>query len=420
MANHRSKMAAEPAPTPSPISGSAVRPLDAAPFVNPFDPAVQADPEPVFTALRAETAVVRTPLGASVLRRDAAHRLLSDPRLVSAVPFLARAQTGGAEIDMLGEAILAMDGEDHTRLRRLVARSFTPRAADRQRAAMRNLANDLVDTFAPRGRCEFVADFADHYPIEVMCEVLGVPRADHPLFARWGDSLTYVLSLELGNHLDEVRQAADGLGSYVDGLVEDRRTVPRDDLVTELVQASEDGDRLSPRELRTMIAALLFAGYDTTRNQLGHALFIFTHHPEQWILLDEHPELANQAVDEVMRLHGAVVGVPRITTAEVEVEGWLIPSGTVVFLAISSANRDDAYYDEPLRFDITVERPPNLTFGGGPHYCLGANLARAEMAEALQVLARRLPGLRLAGDVAWRTDTGITGPTHLPLEFQPT
>jgi cytochrome P450 len=395
------------------------RPLDEAPFVNPFDPAVQADPESVFTDLRARTAVVRTPLGASVLRREAVHRILGDPRMVSAVPALTRAQLGEhAPIDLLANTILGMDGSDHTRLRRLVARSFTPRAADRHRATMRAFANELVDAFAPRGRCEFVTEFAEHYPIEVMCEVLGVPPEDHPLFARWGDALTYVLSLELGSHIDEIADAAIGLGDYIDQLVDDRRASPRDDLVSELVQANEDGDRLSSDELRSMIAALLFAGYDTTRSQLGHAMSVFTEQPEQWALLGEDPELASRAVDEVMRLHGAVVGVPRITVTEVEVEGWVIPTDTIVFLAIASANRDEAVFDEPLRFDITASRPQHLTFGGGPHYCLGANLARAEMTEALTILARRLPGLRPDGEPAWRVGTGITGPTRLPIAFE--
>jgi cytochrome P450 len=331
---------------------------------------------------------------------------------------LARAQVGDeAEIEMLSNTILAMDGPDHTRLRRLVARAFTPRAADRHRATMRAYADEFIDVFAPRGRADFVSEFADHYPIKVMCDVLGVPPRDHSLFAGWGESLTYVLSLELASHLDDVSQAAEGLGSYVDQLVLDRRGDPRDDLVTDLVQASEDGDRLSPEELRAMIAGLLFAGYDTTRNQLGHAVFVFAHHPDQWALLGEHPELADQAVAEVMRLHSAVVGVPRITDDEVAIDGWIIPAGTVVFLSIASANRDERVFDDPLRFDITVERAPNLSFGGGPHYCLGANLARAEMAEALVLLARRLRGLRLDGEVTWRPGTGIVGPTSLPIAF---
>lgn len=397
----------------------AVRALEDAPFFNWFDPDVQADPEPVVNELRARTAVVRTPLGVSVLRREHVHRLLSDPRLVTAIPHLARLQGAGEGplAEMLGATVIAIDGEDHTRLRRLVARSFTPKPADRHRPVMRSLVEELVDGFADRGRCEFVADFADQYPVQVICEVLGVPREDHPLFARWGEILTYVLSLELGTHMAEVQQATDELGAYIDDLVEDRRARPRDDLVTNLVEASEDGDRLSPLELRAMIGGLLFAGYDTTRNQLGHAMVTFCHHPEQWALLGEHPDLAPKAVDEVMRLYGAVSGIPRIAAEDLDVDGWIVPAGTVVFLSVASANRDEAVYDDGLIFDITAERVPHLTFGGGPHYCLGANLARAEMEEALRILPTRLRNLRSDGEPEWRQATGISGPTRLPLAF---
>ncbi|MGH9231353.1 MAG: cytochrome P450, partial [Acidimicrobiales bacterium] len=295
-----------------------VRGLDDAPFFNSFDPAVQADPEPIVDELRARTAVVRTPLGASVLRRGEVQHLLADPRLVTAVAHLVRVQSGGDGplAGMLGDTMIAMDGPDHTRLRRLVARSFTPRAADRHRAVMRSLVDELLDDFAGDGCCEFMADFADRYPVQVICEVLGVPREDHPRFARWSETLTYLLSLELGPRLAEVEQAAHELGAYVDELVDDRRANPRDDMVTSLVEASEDDDRLSPGELRTMIAGLLFAGYDTTRNQLGRAMVTFCHHPDQWNRLAAEPDLAARSVDEVMRLAGAVVGVPRIATQD--------------------------------------------------------------------------------------------------------
>jgi len=397
------------------------RSLDEAPFVNPFDPAVVADPEPVFDELRREAALARTPLGVSVLHRDAVQALLMDPRLASAVEFLVRVQgiDDGPIADMLGATVIAMDGPDHARLRRLVARSFTPPAADRHRPVMRRLVNELVDDFAYTGRCEFVSAFADHYPVQVICEVLGVPREDHHLFARWGDALTYMLSLQLGAHLDEVEKASEGLSSYVDELVADRAAHPRDDLVTSLVEASEGGDRLSPLELRAMIGALLFAGYDTTRNQLGHALFAFCNHPDQWALLTSDGDLASRGVAEAMRIAGAVTGVPRVATEDVDVDGWLVPANTIVFLSLASANRDDRFVDDPLTFDITKERPPHLTFGGGPHHCLGASLARAEMEEALRILPARLRDVALDGEPEWRIGTGITGPTVLPLRFDP-
>jgi cytochrome P450 len=398
------------------------RPLAEAPFVDFFDPEVVADPDSFYVELRRTTAVARMPLGATVLRREEVRALLADPRLVSSIPLLVQIQGvgEGALLEIVSSSVISKDGDAHTRLRRLVSRAFTPSAANRHRPAMRTLLSELVDRFAGRGRCDFVADFADHYPVQVICEVLGVPLEHHHDFARWGDALTYVLSLELGAHLDEVTEASNALRGYVEQLVAQRRADPQDDLITALVQASEEGDRLTPPELFSMIGGLLFAGYDTTRNQLGLAMFTFCHHPEQWALLAAKPELAPRAVDEVMRLYGAVAGVPRVTSEDVEVGGWSIPAGTIVFLSVGSANRDEAAFDDPLTFDITREREPHLTFGSGPHYCLGANLARAEMEEALAVLARRLPNLRLDGEPAWRMGTGIAGPTTLPLAFDAT
>ncbi len=401
---------------------SGVRVLEDAPFLDLFDPALQADPEPIYADLRAESAIARTPLGVTVLRREEVRSLLGDPRLVSSIPHLVRAQgvTAGRLHDMVSASVISIDGVDHTRLRRLVSRSFTPSAAARHRPAMRTLVHELVNGFAPRGRCEFVGEFADRYPVQVICEVLGVPRRDHDQFARWGDALTYVLSLELSPHLEDVEQATEALGDYVAALVRERRDEPCDDLVTSLVQASEDGDRLSPLELVSMIGGLLFAGYDTTRNQLGQAMFAFCQHPEQWELLAQKPELVPRAVDEVMRLVGAVSSVPRVALEDLDIDGWSIPAGTLLFLSVASANRDEAIFEHPLDFDITAHRETHLTFGSGPHYCLGAHLARAEMEEALAILPHRLPNLRLGGEATWRVGTGITGPDILPLEFDPT
>jgi cytochrome P450 len=398
---------------------AAVPTLEEAPFVDWFDPEVIADPEPVLADLRSRTAVARMPLGASVIRREEVRQLLADPRLVSSIPALVRIQgvADGPLYDMVAASVIAIDGPDHTRLRRLVSRSFTPTAAARHRPAMRGLVSELIDGFAGTDRCEFVTEFADHYPVQVICEVLGVPRNDHDAFARWGDALTFVLSLELGTHLEHVQAAVEALREYVERLIEDRRTTPRDDLVTSLVQASEDGDRLSSPELFSMIGGILFAGYDTTRNQLGLAMATFCEHPEQWKLLAAQPDLAPRAVDEVMRLVGAVASVPRVAVEDLEIAGWSIPAGTLVFLSVASANRDESVFDDPLAFDITAERETQLTFGGGPHYCLGVHLARAEMEEALRILPRRLPNLRLDGEVVWRAGTGIAGPSVLPLAF---
>jgi cytochrome P450 len=396
-----------------------VRELEEAPFVDFFDPDVVADPDRFYAELRERTSVARTPIGATVIHREPVRKLLSDPRLVSSIPALVAVQgvSSGRLFDMITSSVISADGADHTRLRKLVSRAFIPSAAAKHRPVMRELVNELVDGFAASGHCEFVADFADHYPVQVICEVLGVSRDDHEQFARWGDALTYVLSLELGAHIDEVEKASVALSDYVAALVEERRREPRDDLVTDLVQASDGDDRLSNMELLSMIGGLLFAGYDTTRNQLGLAMFTFAGHHDQWALLAKQPERVPKAIDEVMRLAGAVSGVPRIAKEDIEVDGWRIPSGTIVFVSVASANRDTRTFDNPLDFDITASREAHLTFGNGPHFCLGANLARAEMEEALVVLAARLPNLRLDGEASWRMGTGIAGPTRLPLAF---
>jgi cytochrome P450 len=183
------------------------------------------------------------------------------------------------------------------------------------------------------------------------------------------------------------------------------------------VQAEEAGDRLSDDELRSLIIGLLFAGYDTTRNQLGLALWTFAHHPDQWALLADRPELAPKAVEEVMRFKGSVDVAPRMVGAAFEYDGYRFEPGTLLFLSTSAANHDPAAYNRPEEFDITAEREMQLTFGGGPHYCLGAWLARAEMQEALPLLAQRLPGLALDGEPTWRPSQGIFGPQTLPIRF---
>jgi cytochrome P450 len=283
---------------------------------------------------------------------------------------------------------------------------------------MRNLTEELVDTFAGAGRCEFMADFADRYPIQMICELLGVPREDYERFGQWANGLTWVLSLEMTMHMPEIMDSFAGLAGYLEDFIEQRRRAPRDDLVTRLIQAEDGGDRLSPIELRSMIGALLFAGYDTTRNQLGIAMTLFAQHPEQWRLLGDDPSRVGTAVEEVLRFMGTVTVAPRITREEVEVGGYKIPASTLLTLSTGAANHDPAVHRNPQLFDVTAERAlPPLTFGGGPHYCLGANLARAEMQEALVVLSKRLRNLQLDGEVRWRPRTGIFGPTYVPLSF---
>lgn len=406
-----------------PAPFSVPRSLDEAPFLDLFDPGFQSDPEAVIRDLRSQSPVARTVLGATVLTREGVQQVLRNRSAHSSLPNLVRLQgiTEGPLYEMTAASLLAQEGDDHTRLRRLVSRSFTPRAADAHRPFMRRLVDELIASFSDRGRCEFMGEFADHYPVQVIAHLMGVPREDHHLFARWGDSLTHLLSLELSSHQEEVKSAQGQLFGYLSDLVALRRRRPEQDLVSELIAARDGEDKLDDRELMSLLGGLLFAGYDTTRNQLGVAMTIFAKRAAEWEALAARPDLAARAVDEVMRFNGVVSVVPRVATEDLQVGGYAIPAGTLLSLSLAAANRDPSVFTDPDRFDLDAPRPEGpISFGAGPHHCLGANLARAEMQEALPRLARAMPGLRVTERPQWRSPLGgIAGPLRLHLAFDP-
>lgn len=398
-----------------------MRTLDEAPYLDVFSAEFQAEPAPIVSALRTKAPVFRTPIGVHVVDRRHVLDLLRNRGLHSALVNLVRLQgvNDGPLLEMASASLLGKEGEDHTRIRRLVSRSFTPRAADTHRPFMRQLVEELVSAFAPRGQCEFMSDFADLYPVQVIAHLMGVPRADRPLFAAWGDSLTHLLSFELYNHRPEVEAAQQAMSSYLADLIADRRAAPRGDLVSELIAARDGSDALDDQELMSLLGGLLFAGYDTTRNQLAVAMTIFGSRPADWRRLTTSPDVATRAVEEVMRIAGVVSVIPRIATCDVEVDGWHIPAGTLISLSLFGANHDPAVYSDPDAFDLDAERAEGqIGFGGGAHHCLGASLARAEMQEALPILARCMPDLAVAEDPSWRSPlNGIAGPLRLHLRF---
>jgi cytochrome P450 len=254
-----------------------VKSLDDAPFVDILSagPAAGGDDlVAVIDDLRRSTGVVRTPVGAMVIRRDLVQGLLADRRLGTSMLQIAAIQgvTEGIVYDLLRNSLLVVEGDDHARIRRLVNRAFTPRAVDRHRPVMRGILGSLLDPVVARGRCELMGEVADHYPIRVICHLLGVPDDDLGDFTAWARAVAWALSFALSTHRDEAEWGATQIDTYVGRLVETRRRQPGDDMVTELVQAEEAGDRLSDWELRSLIGGLLFAGFDTTRNQLGLAL----------------------------------------------------------------------------------------------------------------------------------------------------
>ncbi|HEY4929031.1 MAG TPA: cytochrome P450 [Acidimicrobiales bacterium] len=365
--------------------------------------------------------LARSPLGFSLSRQEDCVSLLRDKRFHNALSLLR--QMNGMEPDDSGEArrqsILSMEGEDHARLRRLVAPAFTPAAADRLRPFMREVVGGLVDAFAPVGRCEVVVDLCEPYPIPIICELLGAPKEDWRQFSAWATDIFRIFNQNLAEDLPLIEAASAALEDYLADLIAERRVSPGDDLLSVLIAIEEEGDRLSTDELVSLAVAVLMAGTDTTRNQLACALALFAEYPEQWALLGEQPDLAPRAVEEAMRYLGAVRGTVRFAPEDLVFRDVLFPKGTLIFVSLAGANRDPGTWEVPDSFDITRERKTQqMTFGSGIHHCMGAALARAELQESLVLLSRRLPGLATDGPVEWKpTSFGIWGPARLPLRF---
>ena len=283
------------------------------------------------------------------------------------------------------------------------------------------LQNGLIDQVVDDGRCDVVTDIARPYPTPIMCALLGAPREDWQLFADWTEEIFRAFNFQPDATFDEaaIMRAWGELDTYVDDMVAARRDNLTDDLLSELIRAESDGERLNLDELRMLVAGFLMAGTDTTRNQLAASVQVLCEHPDQWARLRDHPELSMQAVEESMRHSPAACIVPRVAVEDVEFGGYRFPAGTFVLANTFAANRDPAIYDDADRFDIArKDVPAILTFGGGAHYCLGANLARREMAEALTVLTQRLPAPHRTGPAPWKSLLGMTGPTTLPIEFE--
>jgi cytochrome P450 len=366
--------------------------------------------------------LARMPMGYIVTRHDDVLAVLRDRRFHSALALLT--QMAGIPDDEFTDrrqrSILALDGEEHARLRRLVAGAFTPKSAERLRPFMREVIGGLVDAVAPSGRCELVQDVCDPYPIPIICELLGAPKEDWKLFSSWATDIFRIFNGDLVNDMPLIEAASNELDEYVGAMVDERRSRPADDLLSDLIAAEEAGDRLSTQELIGLAEAVLMAGTDTTRNQLACSVALLAQHPDQWALLAERPELAPRAVEETMRYLGAVRGTARIAAEDIEYRDVLFPAGTLVSTSLAGANFDDEAWQAPETFDITVERPtPQMTFGSGIHFCLGASLARAELQEALPLLARRMPNLQIDGVIEWKPATvGIWGPACLPLRFE--
>jgi cytochrome P450 len=362
--------------------------------------------------------LAKSPLAYLVLDHDSGEFFLRSRR--TAFPGRQIAEffglTAGPLATHIDANILNLSGEQHRRLRALVGPSFSPRAADRWRPVMRGFLEQCWTSVLAGNSCDFVAAVGRPYPALVIATVLGAPREDAGRLHTWSTWVQRQFDIRaLGTSQAEIEQAVIEVQDYVTQLLAARRAAPADDLISELLAAREQADRLSGPECVQLVANLLAGGIDTTASQLAHAMRLFAEHPDQWELLALDPGLIPRAVDEVLRFEPVTPFTARICLEEVEHRDVIFPPGTIVAVCAERANREG---EDGERFDITVPRETRrLTFGAGAHYCLGANLARAELEEALAFLAPRTRGLALDGPAQLGGVEGIYGVDKLPLTW---
>ncbi len=389
--------------------------------------------------LRAHGWLAAGPYGYAVLDRESAEFFLRTrsavfPGMTIAEIFDVRE---GPLYEEMRRNILHLNGADHARLRSLVNPSLAPRAVERYRPVMRGILEDLF-ALSHGGRCEFVGDFAKPYPSQAIAYVMGAPSEDAPRLHHWSTWIQRQFdAISMTEQKPAIEQAVAEFYEYAWELVRARRASPGDDLISLLIAAEEEGDRLSDVECVNLVLNVLIGGVDTTQSQLAHAVRLLAEHPDQWALLAERPELVPQAVEEALRFEPITPFTARIVVDELTFRDIVFPAGTIVMVCAFTGNRDlpgeaggeaaegDADATgagasvDPDQFDITADRgrARALTFGAGVHYCLGANLARVELQEALTFLAPRMPGLRFDGEPTFEGITGIYGLAELPLRF---
>ena len=397
-----------------------------------LSPAFKANPYPTYARLRSQSPVVPTRLpdgreawlitrydDCALALKDA--RLSKDRRRVSIPHRLPIEQLVGPLLRPLQFNMLDLDPPDHTRLRSLVHKAFTPRLIARLRERIQALADELLDDATQRGRLDLVADYALPIPATIIADLLGVPAKDRDRFHRWSSRLVSVTS---GRDFLAALPSVFLFMRYLRRLFARRRIEPRDDLITGLVQAEEAGDRLSSDELLSMIFLLLIAGHETTVNLIANGMLALVQAPDQLQRLRSEPELieSGAAVEELLRITSPVqIATERYALEPVAFSGTAIPYGAMVLVVIASANHDERQFVDPERLDLGRAPNPHLAFGQGVHYCLGAPLARLEAQIGFATLLRRLSDIQLAiapESLRWRRGIFLRGLERLPLSVQ--
>jgi cytochrome P450 len=398
---------------------------------NPLTPENRLDPYPHYHQLRREDPIQRLEaLSVFVLTRYAdVAAVLRDPRFSVDRTRSKLFQSPLSPMRVFGERFRSMflgmmlmrDPPDHTRLRNLVNKAFTPRVVEKLAPRIQAIVDELLDAGLERGEFDLVKDFAFPLPVTVIAEMLGVEGGDRTDFLRWSQALvalTEPTALLTGEAPAEAEICLGEMRSFFDGVVAERRARPREDLVSALVRAEVEGDRLDADELFAMSVLILVAGHETTTNLIGNAVLALLRHPDQRRRLTADPGLMRSAVEEFLRFDGVVQATARIALEDVAIGGVTIPKGEGAITVIGAANRDPAQFEDPDRLDVARADNRHLAFGYGPHFCLGAGLARAEAQLALAALLARAP--HFDGDIShpdWKPTTVLRGLRSLPLSL---
>ncbi|HEX6676678.1 MAG TPA: cytochrome P450 [Actinomycetes bacterium] len=397
---------------------------------NPFLPEVHEDPYPLYARLRSEDPVHRSEIGFWVLTRHADvlallrdPRTSRDPRSSERVELLRASVEVGQLLDEeeAAPSMLFVDPPDHTRLRTLVNKAFTPAAVERLRSRVEEIVDGLLDRVAGAGAMDVVEDLAYPLPVTVICEMFGVPEADWDRFRTWSRGLVRLLDpLVAEDAFEQALEARRGLRGYLRELIAERRAHPADDLLTALIAAEDQGQALSEPELVSMCVLLLVAGHETTVNLIANGTIALLRHPRALARLKADPSLAGGAVEELLRYDSPVQFTSRHALADFEIDGRPVRTGETVVGVLGAANRDPAQFADPDELDLARKPNRHVAFGGGIHFCLGAPLARVEAATAIPAMLERCPNIELAGTPVRRDTVTLRGLSSLPVGFQAT
>lgn len=399
---------------------------------NPFLPEFHADPYSIYHCLRSEEPIHSSAFGEWVLTRYVdVKAVLRDPlfcaekvpkRIKERGHYLQQKQRDfNAIAQVSSKFFFFLDPPDHTRLRGLVGKAFSTRVVERMRPRIQEIVDELIGGFRDRGVMDIISDLACPLPVIVIAKMLGVPVEAHSKLHQWSNDLSRILdpllSLETYEHLNQV---AVEFTEYFRSLIAERQKSPKEDLLSALIAAREQGDRLSEDELLSICMLLFWTGEETTVNTIGNGMLALLRHPDQMEKLKREPAIIQSAVEELLRYDSPVQLTSRIATENVEISGKLIRAGEKVVACLGAANRDPAEFPNPDRLDLTRGENRHLAFSDGIHYCLGAALARLQGEIAINTLVQRLPNLKLGTDtLLWRKNIVLRGLKALPVTFTP-